>query len=697
MTCANGKCPAPDLRPPCPRCGGRTEAWSRACTQCDFDLTVRPAADDKAREARRRLLIEDDREAAKRLAEEALRIWPGHPGAEEILRDVREREMSADKVFEEVEALQARRCHVAALAKLRGAPDHPRREELRAPSQEAVRRAEELIQEGDRPRAAGEPDEAYERYLAAKQLCEDSAADERMQKCPPKPVASAKWEVINGHALVRWDKPVCRFGTVDFQVLAKAHAPPNGIPDEGCRVVAQAVRDTTLATPLEAGVPTYFSITARRNGVPADTAAVAGPCIAAAGVEDLRALAGPGTVALSYRCPATARRVEVTRLDAGGEVPVPGATTSSALDHDLRDGEPATYRVVVIYDDLAGGELRSEGREISATPGTSLTPLDDLEVVLRGGELVATFTPPASGSVQLFTSDTPPPFAPGESIGRADLGRLGAPLLLSAPGVARARLSAGTEAFVTPVTVRNGTYLVGPHRVVCSLQPVTDLKVRPLAGAEEFRAEFTWPAGATEVLLLYKAGAPPDSMDDRKAMRYRVPRLTPRAFADLRLPPNAPVVSVVAYALCARNGRRYHAQPAKVRVAVGQRRTVYYRVITVYENDRKGLFGAADRLFGRQRGPVQQVTILVAPDQPTRLPALGLFHHPGGRPLDRHSSRQVRVVHDPAANGDESYGPAVGLKKTFDLTDDVLEAGEFRLFPLDEDGAEGWRFIDIQG
>jgi hypothetical protein len=327
-------------------------------------------------------------------------------------------------------------------------------------------------------------------------------------------------------------------------------------------------------------------------------------------------------------------------------------------------------------------------------PGTLGQPVNDLKLIARRGEFVAMFTPIADGVVQLYRSGTPPVFRSGDRIGLRDLPRLGTALAASDPRGVRGELRPGEEIFITPVTILDDTCVVGKCGSSCYVEPVADFTVRPVTTGKGFRAEFAWPAGATEVRVLYRSDRPPDGPDDASATILRLLPNGDRAVVDLRPTAEASFIHINAYALAAHQNRRYLAepQPPAHHVAVGSRRTVYYTVKPIYEGDRPGWAGILDKILQTPRGRIKAVEIVIAPDELTSLPPLTLYHKPGGRPLSARESNRTSCCYDPKTDPGE-YDGRTGLTIYCEFPR-ALEPGGFRLFP-EAGSAQGWRFIDI--
>jgi hypothetical protein len=145
----------------------------------------------------------------------------------------------------------------------------------------------------------------------------------------------------------------------------------------------------------------------------------------------------------------------------------------------------------------------------------------------------------------------------------ADPDALGVVVPAAGPGTAVDRRTSGRATYVV-LTLDGGTAVAGAAVVVVDVPPVRRLRV------EAGRLLWDWPAGLTEVLVVWRADRPPTRPDDPGASRRKVTNTRYEIDGGAAPPPERPLH--VAVFACTRDGSTLHpalVAPPDARVTLG--------------------------------------------------------------------------------------------------------------------------------
>lgn len=269
--------------------------------------------------------------------------------------------------------------------------------------------------------------------------------------------------------------------------------------------------------------------------------------LTAAGVApatEVRFDVGPDGTLVSWRASRSPGRVDyrVLRVGADGGTRPVGVTRNTSLE-DGAPGVAAGYVVIARRAGIAAPEART-GSASPAAP-TGVQPIPTLALTPHGRRLRLAFSPPRSGraEVRRLAAGVVPP-ALGSVVDNPEA--LGVPVPSMGPGLAvDARPSTPICEYV--VLTEDGPVVAGASAAYVELPAVDDLQVT------DGRLRWTWPPACTEVVVLYRADAPPVGSEDPQATRRKLTNTRYEIDGGLALPDSPVHVAVFS---CVRRGSR---------------------------------------------------------------------------------------------------------------------------------------------
>lgn len=589
---ACGQCGEP-LAVDCPRCGKRTPTASPICPQCGCDTGDAPLV--------RALLAEGQQlSAAGKLAEarhrfeRVLAVWPDWAAASAEIARLEARRADMERAVSVIEALIAERRLAEAwrqIERLERSQGPGGLEGLTRRVRDGLDRAAALVRDGHHLLAAGNQAAALDHFVRAMAVQEDcEEACRTLETCPPPPPLTLQVTPQARGFRLSWTAPAS--ANIECQIVRKANGLPTG-PADGTSVATltgQTFDDSGVAV----GTPWYYAVFAKRGPVLSKVAAVSGPHLLTAEVEDLRLVPGSGQVSLLWRRPPGCRAVEVWRRSGtppercGDGSPVKAAA-DGGVDTGLADGRPVGYLVVAVYDDPAerGRVIRTAGLRYSAVPMAPPPPVLDLAARRQGDTAVLAWTPPAHGTVQIRSRPHPPVFQEGHVIALDQAKDLGALVPVHAAGRAQVPLKTDVTHLV-PLTVAGDMAVVGRGTTITLLDPVTNLTSRVMG--RTIVLIWDWPAAAERVVVGYRHDAFPRSPEDPAAAfvvctraQYDRSGCWELRMAEIKPHHFAVFVSAGSQGLYSPSAQRLEP--------MGQQREVRYRIVV---RRHLGLFGVAD-------------------------------------------------------------------------------------------------------
>ncbi|RKT52845.1 hypothetical protein [Saccharothrix australiensis] len=378
-----------------------------------------------------------------------------------------------------------------------------------------ARRLAELDAELDRCRELERTDveAAVAGYHRVREELADERVDVALERCRPPAPPSATAVVRAGRVVVTWAPSAATAGRVAYRVSR-----------DGTVLAADTAAGELVDPDPPNGTPLVYEVHALRDGNPSARAARTAPVTVLGEVLDLAVRGAADSVSGRWRLPDGADGAVVTRSGA----PVGEARPTAFVDHDVRPGETYRYRVRARYRLPGGGTALSEGVVASASCQEVPVGVVDLVAEVDHDELVARWTPPPRGEVELLElRDGEDPPAPAVVSAR-QARRLGAPVagdVLAGRGVLRGRTAEpGRRRVLVPVTVLGELAAIGtPFAVDPRQGPVTALRLERLGAT--VRVTWEWPPGATAARVVWRASTAPTGPTDPEASTMDITRV----------------------------------------------------------------------------------------------------------------------------------------------------------------------------
>ncbi|MFF2350871.1 hypothetical protein ACFVVL_13925 [Kitasatospora sp. NPDC058115] len=387
-------------------------------------------------------------------------------------------------------------------------------------------------------RRTADPDEAWSLLDRAETLVRDlPRLDEVRRSLPVRPVPRVSATPDRTGVLVEWRPSPSTAGRPEYLVVRRAGRAPRSVAD-GTLLAPPAPGATSLVDEgAPVNVPVHYGVVVRRSASPDglySPLVVCGPVRHRPEVGEARLEADDGVVSGSWRLPAGAEAVRVTRRtdpdarddphdpdtpddpDAPEEpaAPVP-ARADGFTDRGRPNGRVHAYRIQVLYREDDGRTTATGGRWLSAVPLAPPEPVTDLTVEPSAEEpglfeaRFATGAQPAHGEVRLYAFDARPPWPVGRLLRPAELAARGT-RLTARPVAGGLRFRPPRRgAVVAVVTVAGERAAIGASRPVVAVPEPANATVARDAG--EAVVTFDWPPdgpGEAEVRWQVAGGAP---------------------------------------------------------------------------------------------------------------------------------------------------------------------------------------------
>ncbi|WP_380282125.1 hypothetical protein [Kitasatospora purpeofusca] len=367
-------------------------------------------------------------------------------------------------------------------------------------------------------RRVTDPDEAWALLDRAEALVRDlPRIDEVRRSLPVRPVPRVSAAADRTGVLVQWEPTPSTAGWPEYVVVRRVDRAPRSVAD-GTVLEPPAPGATSL---LDTGAPVnaavHYGVAVRRSAEPHglySPLAVCGPVCHRPEVGSARLEADDGVVSGSWRLPAGAEAVRVTRLagpddpDRSEDADRPGtpdpqgvpvaARADGFTDRGLPNGRPHGYRVQALYREDDGSVTATGGLVLSAVPLAPPQPVTALVVAPAAddpGLFEARFEEagpePARGEVRLYAFDARPPWPVGQLLRPAALTARGT-RLTARPVAGGLRFRPPRRgAVVVAVTVAGERAAIGASAPVVAVPELRNAAVTRSAG--EAVVTFDWP------------------------------------------------------------------------------------------------------------------------------------------------------------------------------------------------------------
>ena len=228
-----------------------------------------------------------------------------------------------------------------------------------------------------RARGEQDADQAWAWLDEAEAIAADlEGIAEARRDLPPLPPPSVEAEIDPDTDAIRvsWQASGSAAGPIRYDVLRHEGVRP-GVRDPGRVIEAgmAALKMTDQTAP--SNLPLWYSVVAVRGLARSAPAVTEESRTRWPRVTDLSAEPGDGTVALRWRTPPGATRVEVHRADGHSAPHLIADRGSSGLDEGLANGTEYRYQVVALYQPADGQQARSRIKTVRATPRRPLAVL----------------------------------------------------------------------------------------------------------------------------------------------------------------------------------------------------------------------------------------------------------------------------------------------------------------------------------
>ncbi len=341
----------------------------------------------------------------------------------------------------------------------------------------------------------------------------DDRVSAALQRCRPAEPAKATARVQDGHVVVSWQPSRSTAGHITYRVTrgnttvceetdvleCVDHKPPNGVRLE-------------------------YAVHTLRDGTPSAQPRRTKDVIVLGEVSGLELRGDPDRITGRWKLPDGSTGATVTRSGTA----VRDATAESFTDKEVQPGRQYDYLVRVRYRLADGTTVHSDGCHATARCQEVPVGVNDLAAEFDDGELVAHWTPPPRGDVELLelrTGEDPPP--PGVvSVTRAR--GHGTPVSESGSsgrGQLRGRVSVpGRRQVLLPITVLGDLAAIGaPCELYVQQSSVRAVKVHPMGTA--IRLTWEWPPGVTSVRVLWRVNGKPTGPTDPESSFVDVTRV----------------------------------------------------------------------------------------------------------------------------------------------------------------------------
>ncbi|ONH24751.1 fibronectin type III domain-containing protein [Pseudofrankia asymbiotica] len=409
---------------------------------------------------------------------------------------------SGGPLDEVVEAIAQRRLRTARQL-LVEVPASDERADAERRVNEALARAEQLARQGDqafRTRRFEDAAASFAQVLEIVTDDEDLAA--RLRGIAPPPPTDLTVTALDGKVTVRWTPSAARTGNVGYRVVRSRGTAVPG-PDGGERLEELTANSTVDVAP-PVGEPVRYSVFAARTEGIWSAAVSSAPVLLVPDVAELALTAEEHLVRGTWRPHPKADGIVVTRRQSGDRAETEVRAGRDAFtDGDVRPGVTYEYTVRATYLGRGGTRQTAPGVAATARPQRPARPVTDLAVELPSsgayaGRVVAVWTPPPVGTVEIRLGGKPPVWEPGAQVPAARAGQLGSPQ----PGTPERRPDgrmmlplAASRGYLTPVsTVPSGAAVaVGNTVPLAFIDPVGGLAADRFGDLARLRWE--WPAG----------------------------------------------------------------------------------------------------------------------------------------------------------------------------------------------------------
>lgn len=358
----------------------------------------------------------------------------------------------------------------------------------------------------------------------AYEACNDCPGiKELIAKYPP--VAATELQITcnptDRKNILQWKASVTK-GQVYYVVVRKENMVPSNVDDGELvgRVSTCSIEDDMIET----GKKYFYAIFTERTGITSTPLITKDPVVNYFEIAGVQAIAGNGTIKITWKRFAADASVQIERIENGKVVPLTCNNKISFMDEELENEREYQYRVYLRYQ--SGLETYETAGQI--VKGIPICPPDPVETLIvrpgEDGKFFAEWETPEKGNIRFFYSEKKPEFKMGDAIPIEQLERSMKPLQMDIKGDGKGTFTylEDDTIYVTAVVVYSGTAIAGNIVRTCSTGNVKINSMNLVNG--KIFIDVDIPKNVTEFIVLYYNDHFPTDISDVKAKRKRFRR-----------------------------------------------------------------------------------------------------------------------------------------------------------------------------
>lgn len=504
--CSN--CAAP-LKITCPQCGKENPNSNRGCFNCGFAIGDMLNALPLIRQAQE-ALADGALGDAERLLNQAAIFWKNKPEIETTRNEIRKRRNEQDTQIAEIQSLtQKNQFYTARNLLLKLGPDilsDGRMAAYCTKIDKSIADAESLLARAKASRSGAEQEELLFQCLS---LCHDcQAAEQMLASLPPEPPEKLTVRLENKIVTLNW-MPVRSRDTLNYRVVRKQGAAPLH-PADG-----EALGDTAQTFFQDSGGQTgqtyFYGVFTLRRGTLSVKSALSEALTKIANVENVNVQPGNGRIAIQWKAPDNARRIEVWATKSHppnqrseGEM-LAGVRIDGVVHESLANEQVYGYLIVAVFQDIYGKEVFAPGIPASGAATMPPQPVADLRLYPNGEMLEIQWqtTPGKTEHVEIFFAEQPFQHFSGERLPAEFFSKMQASKVpVSQPGKATFHFPHHGMFYFLPVSVKGNLYIAGQQEKAARLAKVSGLS--GTVTEDGLRLEWQFPAWAKKALVSWK-------------------------------------------------------------------------------------------------------------------------------------------------------------------------------------------------
>ncbi len=502
----------------CPKCKTLNRSTFKVCNHCSYPIGDMPNALPLIAAARL-ALASGDYSKATRLFNQADNYWKNHEqilsGKKEI-KEKRSRLLAAQKELEKLIIKQyyyKARHALVALKNIDANNITIKTTEHKIVAQ--INKAEEYIKTA---KAASSNNRKEQLLSKALDLCKDCHEAETLLKALP-PDSPTGFQVSYEKNVIKlnWNK-VNSFRPIFYRVLRKIESQPKHANDG--EVLSESATLFYSDKSNESGESYYYAIYAIKDGTPSLMPALSDLVTRVAAIEQLKVIPSNGCITLQYKAPKKALRVEVwakrnvVPKSRGDGILLKSVSLKRAVHNGLANNITFGYLILPVFKAKNGQEVFANGVKTLASPFSLPQPIAKLDIRKEGKRIHINWKP-INGSVELYYAEQEFSFSYGQSVPLHQIKTGATNISIQQRGRAMFTPRADKDLFILPVSVRQGTAVIGRMVLINNLPEVSNITTQKDEEGEVW-LQWQFPEGITQVLVTYYPIANPNNVYTKK-------------------------------------------------------------------------------------------------------------------------------------------------------------------------------------